>query len=312
MIHIQNKNIDQTTPTAVTIGNFDGMHLGHVKLIQNIIDQAKENNLKSLVLSFNPHPRKVLFNEGPLYIMDSEEKVAMLKSMGIDIFIDYPFDKDFSSLSPNSFLEDFLLKRLKCAAITVGKGYRFGYNGKGSIEHIKVFAEANNIALATKLFEKDGQPVSSTRIRNFIGQGDVKAANYLLGRNFSLKGIIGSGQSRGAALGFPTANLIFDKNKLLPGNGVYATQTILKGETFKSITNVGKIPTFDGTVTTVETYILNFSRNIYGESIAVNFLDKLRGEKKFSSVEELKSQILKDVEFVKMSDYTNFLVDTQN
>ena len=296
MIHIQTKEIAQSKPTIITIGNFDGMHKGHVKLINETVSYAKEKGLQSLVLTFSPHPRVILRGEKVPHIFSSTEKAKALQEMGVDIFIEYPFDKEFANYSPKEFLQEILHNKLNASAIVVGENYHFGKHGTGDINMLQGFAKNHNIDLLVKQLQlQEGATINSTSIRKAIQEGNISLANKMLGRAFYIDGIVLSGEQRGRQIGFPTANLIPHPTKVLPKNGVYITSTHVDGGAAQpSITNIGIKPTFDGEAITIETHVLDFSADIYSKTIGINFLDRIRDEQKFSGLDELKENIKKD------------------
>ncbi|MCL1936515.1 MAG: bifunctional riboflavin kinase/FAD synthetase [Defluviitaleaceae bacterium] len=299
MIHITNEKIEQKEQTAITIGNFDGIHKGHIKLIESTIKYAKEKKLKSLVFSFYPNPREVIKNTNLNYILTREEKKKLIKDLGVDVFVEYPFDKELAIKSPEYFLNDILKNKLNTKAIFIGENYRFGNLGKGDCSTILNFGDENGIYVSIEnLLNISSEKIDSTTIRKYILSGNVIKANLMLGRSFSLKGVVSIGNQRGRTLGFPTANIIpNDYKKILPQKGVYITSTFLFdiNKIFPSITNVGHNPTFDDKSLVIETFIFNFSENIYNQIIEINFFDKIRNEKKFNNIEELKEQITNDV-----------------
>lgn len=303
MIHLRNKNIDQELPTVVTIGNFDGMHKGHIKLIKSVINHAKRNNLKSLVFSFNPHPRSVIKEEKVYHIFTSEEKARTLSQLGVDIFIEYPFDREFSIKTPQYFMEEIIYKKLKCAALAVGENYRFGKNGEGNITHILDFSKKHGIHIFVENLQKEenGENICSTKIRKAITDGEIVWANNILGRSYYIEGLVLEGDKRGSQIGFPTANIAPHPTKILPKNGVYITSTVLVDSATKypSVTNIGVHPTFEGSNILIETFILDFKQNIYNKNIGINFLQRIRNEKKFDNVNSLVRQIKLDVDMAR-------------
>lgn len=280
--------------SVITIGNFDGLHLGHKKLINTTKKIALEKGFNSVVFSFNPHPLEVLKNEQFLYIFTQEEKRRELLKERINIFLNCPFNPNFANLSPEEFI-DILYEKLNCRVLVVGEDYCFGKNRAGNVNILKKIGEKKGIEVI-KISDilVDGERVSSTKIRESLKAKNIKKANLLLNRCYSILGIVSEGNKLGRTIGFPTANIIPEKNKLLPPDGVYITKTIYNGKVYKSLTNIGKNPTINNSIRTVETYIFDFNQNIYGKEIEVLFLEWVRDVKKFVSLEELKQQIAKD------------------
>ena len=305
MVHIKDKNIQQNFGTVVTIGNFDGVHVGHQQLVKTTVCYAQKNALRSLVFSFDPHPKTVLSGQLLEQIFVPLEKARVLTEMGVDIFVQYPFDINFSKYSFEQFFEKILVDQLKCAAIVLGENSRLGSGRSGDITQIKQTAASHGITVFVKelLKEKNGANISSTNIRQALFDGDIKKANTMLGRNYFLKGTVETGDRRGSKIGFPTANIKAQKEKILPKNGVYVTKTTLpNGITHPSVTNIGTNPTFqkqDGVI--IETHILDFDDNIYNQTIEVEFIERIRGEKKFLSIEELIAQIKTDAQYARGS-----------
>ena len=305
---LKNFEIEEEKNSVVTIGNFDGLHLGHKELISTTKKIALEKGFTSIVFSFNPHPLEILKNEQFLYILTQEEKRRELSKEGINIFLNCPFNSNFANLSPEEFI-DILYEKLKCRVLIVGEDYCFGKNRAGNIDMLKKIGNKKGIEvikIANILL--NGERVSSTKIRESLKNKDIKKANLLLNRCYSILGIVSEGNKLGRTIGFPTVNIIPEKNKLLPPDGVYITKTIYNGKVYESLTNIGKNPTINNSIRTVETYIFDFNQNIYGKQIEVLFLEWVRDVKKFASLDELKEQIAKDtnvtLEFFKFNKKT--------
>ena len=305
MKHITDTNIVQQQPTAVTIGNFDGLHMGHRALIELTKQFAKEENLKSVVLTFSPHPMFV-FGKKPDFalVMSPSEKEYMMKKMGIDIYIEYPFDKEFASMSPEAFACDLIFDQLNCKVLIVGENYKFGKNQAGDYNLLKVLGEQRGVKVIyvpSVLFE--GDRVSSTRIRQCLKQKDLEMANRMLTIPYFILGEVTQGKKLGRTIGFPTINIKAHYKKLFPPDGVYATKTLHKGNMYYGVTNIGKNPTVDGTDRVVETYLFDFHKMVYGDMIQTYFFEFIRSEQKFSSVEDLRQQMEKDADSAR--DYFN-------
>jgi riboflavin kinase/FMN adenylyltransferase len=285
---------------AITIGNFDGVHLGHQALIHEVIDKADSISGTSVAITFEPHPIRVLngSNHPPL-ITILEQKIELIERMDLDVLIVIPFTREFASLSPREFVEDILIRQLGMTAIIVGKDYSFGRDREGTVGLLKTFAELFDFELViADWIEENRAPegrISSTRIRNLVLAGRVDKAQSLLGRFYQVRGTVTTGRDRGGKLlGFPTANITL-QDELCPKTGVYAVTVECKSTTYDGVANIGYSPTFDDHIFTVEVHILDFNRNIYGHNIRVNFIQRIRDELKFSSVAELAEQIKDDV-----------------
>ena len=286
--------------SVITIGNFDGVHLGHQALIHEVIDKADSISGTSVAITFEPHPIRVLngSNHPPL-ITILEQKIELIERMDLDVLIVIPFTREFASLSPREFVEDILIRKLGMTAIVVGKDYTFGRNREGTVGLLKTFAELFDfeLVIADWIGENraaDGR-ISSTRIRNLVVDGRVDKVQPLLGRYYQVRGTVATGRDRGGKLlGFPTANINL-QDELCPKTGVYAVTVECTSATFDGVANIGYSPTFDDHIFTVEVHILDFNRNIYGDNIRVNFIKRIRDELKFSSIAELADQIKEDV-----------------
>ncbi len=296
MIHIKNGNIKQNDNTAIMLGNFDGLHLGHQMLANSLLCYAKENNFKSVCFSFFPHP-KAFFAKDIFYtIQTSSEKSYLLEQFGIDIFIEYPFDQNLSQMQPEYFVSEILKKQLNCKAIFVGEGYKFGNSQKGDNQILQKLGEKYGIKIVIIPHVYAGEDkVSSSTVRNLIMQNNFLEAEKLMSRPYFVMGTVAEGKQFGRTIGFPTVNVIPEGYKLLPQNGVYVTKTHYNGRIFNSITNVGINPTVAICKKRVETYIYDFSEIIYGKEIVVYFYKWLRNETKFDTFEQLKEQIKQDV-----------------
>lgn len=284
---------------VVTIGTFDGVHVGHQKLIAQVIDKANEIGGESVVLTFFPHPRTVLFpDDHDLQLITIlEEKIELLAATGLDHLIIYPFSTEFSRLLPVEYVRDFLVNKLNVKKLVIGYDHHFGRNREGSLEQLKEYGnmydyEVDEISAETI----NDVNVSSTKIRTAITEGDILTANKYLGRRFSLIGDVIPGNQLGRTIDFPTANLkISDKLKAIPGDGVYAVEVAIGQETYGGMLNIGK-PSVqsDGAERTIEVHLFDFTADIYGETIRIEFVGHLRKGRKFESPEELKKQLKLD------------------
>ncbi|GFN36457.1 bifunctional riboflavin kinase/FAD synthetase [Tepidimicrobium xylanilyticum] len=297
-----NGYVERRFGTAVALGNFDGVHVGHEFLLKDNIKKAKEINLKSSVLLFKNHTKTTLNNKDKLkleIITPYYKKIHLLKKLGIDLIYSIYFDESIMKLSPEEFVEEFLVKKLNSKLITVGFDYRFGYKAKGDSEYLKKLGK--DMGFIVNIIEPiyiEGEPVSSTKIRNLLKSGLISKANHYLGKNYSIIGKVVKGDKRGTGMGFPTANLKLDDNYVIPKIGVYETMTIIDNEKYRSLTNIGYNPTFDGNELKIENHILDFEGNLYDKYIEVSFIDYIRDDVKFDTVEELINQIKMDIEYV--------------
>ena len=297
-------NLDEITQpfrrAVITIGNFDGVHLGHQALFHEVVGKSDAIGGTPVAMTFEPHPMQVLNkNYHPPLITLLEQKIELIGRTGIDCLICVPFTRQFASLTPREFVEDILIRRIGMAAIIVGRDYTFGRHREGNVRLLRNFAELFDFELVLadwiERSEAGAGRISSTKIRELVMDGRVEEVRPMLGRFYQLRGVVASGRNRGGRLlGFPTANLNL-QDELCPKTGVYAVTVEWNGTTYDGVANIGWSPTFDDHVFTVEAHILDFDENIYGQQIRVNFIKRIRDELKFSSVEELAQQIRKDV-----------------
>ena len=282
---------------SITIGNFDGVHRGHQTLFQRVKDWSLKLGGESAVMTFQPHPVEVLFpGKGPTYITTHERKMELIASCGIDVTIVVPFSREFALISARDFVKDILVDKIGVKAIVVGYDYRFGNRRAGDIDLLKQLGQEFDFAVdAVAGIRMDDKVVSSTVIRQLIKKGEMKEANKLLGRPFEVTGIVVPGRQRGGRLlGFPTANLRMT-SQTSPGLGVYAVEAEVSGVTYGGAANLGYNPTFGDTDLSLEVFLFDFSGDIYGQTITVRLLERLRSEKRFADVKELIAQIQLDV-----------------
>ena len=283
---------------VITIGNFDGVHIGHLSLFQRVKEVAKALEGESIVITFNPHPTKVLYpSNGPPLITPHEQKVLLIEDAGIDVFIVIEFTHEFAKMTASEFVHKIIHQLIGTRAVVVGPDYRFGYKREGDIPALTQMGEELNfeVHVVTDL-TANGREVSSSSIREFVLAGDLDSARKMLGRDYQVAGMVIRGRDRGGRLlGFPTANLQL-VDELTPGPGVYATEVIIDDQLYDGATNIGYSPTFHNGAFSVETHIIHFNQDIYGKVIQVRFIERLRDEKTFSGPEELSDQIRKDVE----------------
>jgi riboflavin kinase/FMN adenylyltransferase len=284
-------------PTVMTLGVFDGLHLGHQLIMQTVVERARAIGAVPTVITFEPHPRAVLHPESaPPLLQTFDQKIEALGVLGIEQTIVIHFDQAFAQIRAQDFLSDVVVDRLQAKEIYLGRGFAFGHNREGNIELLR--------QVSTRLgFRADevpevrvrGRRASSSRIRELLQHGQVNLARRMLGRPYGVEGRVVRGDRRGAQIGFPTANL-HPQNRVIPRGGVYVTATLIDGKWRRSVTNIGTRPTFDTAAeTSVETFIMNWSGDLYGDVVRVRFLHRLRDEQKFSSVDELRLQIERDV-----------------
>lgn len=291
--------------TAVAIGNFDGVHLGHKKILELHSNKSRDNNLISLVLTFWPHPGKIT-GKGQLKLIQTlEQRIKGIGKFGVDIVLILPFTKSLANLSAHDFISSIVIRALRAEIIVVGENFRFGKNRTGNIKTMLELADSSNISVQSIPSVSWNQTIiSSSKIRDLIEKGDVKQANHLLGKPFEIEGKVIKGKSRGAILGFPTAN-ISTENEIIP-SGVFITSVKFNGRPHPSLTNVGTRPTFKQEEHHIETHVIDFDLDLYGSRIRIQFLDKIRDEIRFDSPEMLSKQIGKDLR--KAKDY--FLGET--
>jgi riboflavin kinase/FMN adenylyltransferase len=284
---------------VLTIGNFDGVHRAHQALFQKVKDWARRLDGESTVMTFHPHPLSVLAPEkGISFITTHERKLELISRCSIDVTIVLPFNRKFAGISAHDFVRNLLVGKLGIKALIVGYDYRFGNRREGNIEFLRKTGRQFGFDVDTVSgIELDGSVVSSTAIRQFIKEGELREANKLLGRPFEITGPVVTGRQRGARLlGFPTANIRIGPNQACPKTGIYAVRVDVGGESYGGAANLGYSPTFGDGELSLEVHILDFNGDIYGKEISVQFIDRLRDEKRFSGPEELAVQIRKDVE----------------
>ena len=283
-------------PCAITLGNFDGVHLGHRELFRRLVKKARELHCLSVVYTFNPHPLKLLApDRAPLLLNTLLEKRRLIAASHVDFLIEVPFTQEFASMTPERFIDEILIARLHVKAMIVGYDYAFGKCRKGNAAFLKSYGMNKGIDVdILQPVGEDGLPYSSTRIRNMVSTGEVSDVVALLGRQYNLEGCVVHGEQRGRALGFPTANLITDK-ELLPAPGVYVVKIRYARQEFGGVVNIGRRPTFGDGQQTIEVHLLDFTGTLYGETLRVYFIKRLRDERKFSSAEELSNTIAEDV-----------------
>lgn len=291
--------LSQVTNSIVTIGTFDGVHLGHQKIIKRLVELKQKQGGEIVLFTFDPHPRKILFPEQKdlKLITTTEEKCDILKQFGVDHVLVYPFTTEFSKMQAQDYISNIIAKGLKTKTLVIGYDHRFGSNREGNIDILKQFAPIYHFDVEEIPAQEINQlNVSSTRIRKAIEDGDIQTANDFLGYTFFITGEVIKGKQLGRTIGYPTANIFIDNaDKLIPKIGVYAVNVVLKGVTYKGMLNVGTNPTtdFDNKIK-IEVNIFDFDVDIYGETLKVEFVKWIRNEEKFANLDELKQALAND------------------
>ena len=297
---IKPEHFNKPNRAVVTSGTFDGVHIGHQKILNRVIELARETDGESVVLTYWPHPRMVLKpdNHGLKLLSTFNEKAALLESAGIDHLIRIPFTEDFSRLTSEEFVRRILINSLGTRYLVIGYDHRFGKNREGGLEHLQQNQEAYGFEVEEiPRQDIDDIGVSSTKIRNALENGDIETANSYLNRSYSLTGKVVKGQQNGRNIGFPTANVhIAEDYKLIPADGAYAAWAVVNGKPHGAMMNIGVRPTVGDGKRTVETHIFGFSENLYGEEVTLQLVAPLRPEMKFNSLEHLASQLTEDKE----------------
>jgi len=298
VIHGLPENSASFSFSAVAIGNFDGIHKGHQALLRKAVEGSKAQGLTPVVLTFYPHPVEVLNPQKKLeQLTTTSERLALMESLGIQFVCVAQFDQKLKELSPEDFFERYLIRGLKAKSVYVGYNFRFGKERSGDIHLLKRLCDKNGLTLTVLEAGSDGAKVSSSLIREKISQGEIEKATQLLGRPYSISGMVKPGDGRGQQLGFPTANLYCAAEKILPKNGVYVSRVKWQRQFFRAITNVGVRPTFhsENSPKLVEVHVLDLNAKLYDETLELEFLSFVREEMKFDSIEKLKAQIAKDI-----------------
>ena len=294
------KDVPKNKNTVLTLGTFDGIHPGHLKIIDKLVDCSKEKGCRNVVITFHPHPRTVLSSGNNVKMLTTqEERKNLLEKHGVENFLTINFTKEFASLTAEEFIYDYLINGIGVTEIVLGHDHHFGKGRSGNVELLKKIGAKENFSVTTvDAYYINGVVVSSTKIRNAINEGDLSRANSLLGRNYSFSGSVVGGDKRGRELGYPTANIkLSSPEKLLPAIGIYAVRVLLENENYFGLLSIGKRPTFYNMGETVtEVYIFNFDREIYGKEVTVEMIERLRGEEKFNSAEDLINQMNRDKE----------------
>ena len=291
---LENANI--LRPTVLTLGVFDGLHLGHQRIMQTVVERAKAADAVATAITFDPHPRAVLHPESaPPLLQTLDQRLANFEVLGIEQAIVIAFDLEFAAQPAEEFLTNIVFDRLHAKEVYLGKGFAFGKNRGGNIDLLRQMS--NNLGFFADEVEEvtlRGKRISSSKIRGLLAEGRINLARRMLGRPYGVEGVIIRGNRRGHTIGFPTANL-HPHNRVIPKFGVYATATLIDGKWRRSITNIGVRPTFENEAEpSIESYVFDFDGDLYGDVLRVRFLHRIRDERKFGGIDELKAQIEKD------------------
>ncbi|MFD2822325.1 bifunctional riboflavin kinase/FAD synthetase [Lacinutrix iliipiscaria] len=284
--------------TVATIGTFDGVHIGHQKILERLVNTSKNSNLKSTVLTFFPHPRMVLQKDTNIKLINTiDERIKLLKAQGLDYLVIKPFTKSFSRLTAEEFVVNVLVEQLHVKKIIIGYDHHFGRNRTANIDDLKRFGQTYNFEVEEISAQDINEvSISSTKIRKALAEGDIETANLFLGYNFMLQGTVIKGKGLGKTIGFPTANINIEEDyKLIPKQGVYVIQSQYNNQTIYGMMNIGTNPTINkNSNQSIEVHLFNFKKDIYDEFIHVELLHRIRDEQKFDSIEDLKKQIQED------------------
>ena len=281
---------------VVLIGNFDGIHLGHQKLISKAKKIAEQKKQKLVLITFNPHPREIINNIEMDLILPYKEKKLLLKNYGIDKIDEIKFTNKLSKLSAEEFAKEYIYKAHNPSDIVIGKNFKFGHKARGDAKLLKDSLSKKVKVHSIDIKRLDSLVISSSEIKKLISKGSIEKVNKLLGRNYHISGKVIHGEKRGRLIGFPTTNLSTEWN-FLPKNGVYVSKVVISDKSYQSITNIGVRPTFNANSLQIESHIFDFNKNVYGKKIKIYFLARIRNEKKFETVEKLIENITKDVNF---------------
>lgn len=288
---------DRFPSSICTVGNFDGVHRAHCDLLRHVTASARETGAVSLLVTFDPHPARLLHpSQAPALLMTTRQKLELVAEQGIAATLVIPFDTDFAALSPDRFVREILVSNLKVRSIYVGPEFFFGKDRQGDVAALRELARETGpeVHVLPPLMYQD-HPISSSRIRADLREGKIESVRQMLGRPYFVDGTVIPGRKKGKEMGFPTANLSVE-NEMVPPDGVYATEIVRKGRRYGAVTNIGSRPTFRGAGHAVETHILDFQETIYGESIRIGFLARLREEQRFAGGAELREQIQQDID----------------
>lgn len=297
-VYTQIEDFKNVKNPVVTTGTFDGVHLGHQKIISRLKDVASEEHGETVLLTFYPHPRMVLFpDDNELKLLNTQlEKIQLLENYGIDHLIIYPFTKEFSRLTSVEFVRNVLVNNIHTKRLVIGYNHHFGRNREGSFDHLKEFGPVYGFDVEEiPAKDIDHIEISSTKIRQALQAGEVNVAATFLGHTYSLSGKVVEGRQLGRTIGYPTANIVIEDNyKLIPADGVYAVNVGIRGEMYQGMLNIGNNPTVLGKGRSIEVNIFDFNQNIYGDDATIYFIERLRDEIKFSGLDALKVALAED------------------
>lgn len=297
-VHHHINEFDPLGPVVLTQGTFDGVHYGHQQILKRVVSQAKAMDGESVLLTFFPHPRLVLYpDDNDLKLLNSlEERIELVEKLGVDHMVILPFTKEFAKLSPEEFVREILVNKLRVKKLIIGYDHRFGKNRRGSFKDMLRFSKLFGFSLEEITAQEIADcTVSSTKIRKALLDGDVNEANALIGRPYTLKGEVMHGSKKGKELGYPTANIHVEAQyKLIPSNGVYAVKIYHDDREYTGMLNIGDNPTFADKNWSIEVHIFEFDKNIYNQTVEIAFIQRMRDEMKFSSVDELIQQMKED------------------
>ena len=304
MISEDFEKLNHNYPSVITVGTFDGIHLGHQQLIKKVIQISKEEHLKSIVLTFDPHPRSVLENSKNISLLNTfQEKENILIPFGLDFLVKKKFTAEFSKMSSIDFVKNILIDGLNLKHLVIGHDHHFGRNRTANITQLMEYSKLYHFKVTqVDAFKLNSISVSSTKIRNLIKDGNIDQANRFLGYNMFLSGRVVAGKGRGKKMGFPTANILLEKLKIKPGNGVYLISSKYAGIKIYGMMNIGNNPTFDDKSPSIEVHFFDFDQKIYDENIQMQIITRIRNEIKFSGSDELSNQLIEDkkkcIEFI--------------
>lgn len=296
IINDYNKRPDAANRSVIALGNFDGVHKGHAKLINTTVNIARENNIPSAVMTFEPHPINVFKPEIKNYrLTDKKQKASLLEGLGIDYLYAVNFNKEFAAITAEDFIEKILLEKLQASHIVTGYDFIFGHNKGGNADMLERYSKTHGFGYTKVAAVGDEQRFSSTRVRSALKNGDLKEVSSILGKNYKLSGVVVKGENRGKSMGFPTINVDMGEY-LRPKRGVYAVRVIIGGENeiLRGVANLGVKPTFNGSEEVLEVHIFDFDRDVYGKTAEIEFLSYIREERKFQDASELVVQIKQD------------------
>lgn len=294
------EDMARKTGCVVILGNFDGLHKGHQKLLERAKQEAKKNHLETVLFTFYPHPTKVLGQYAKSLLMTREDKKDMVEQLGIDVLLEYPFTKQLANKSPEAFFKEILIDLLKVRVLVVGKNYYFGKDNSGDSKILMELGKKYDVKICiVEAVMNEEQMISSSRIRALILDGNIEGANELLGHPYKIMGPVVKGRQLGRTIGFPTLNLESYEGQIYPPNGVYATQVKVGSIYYEGMTNIGYNPTVNGTKKMIETHLFDFNQVIYGEEVEICFYHFIRPEQKFETIEALIHQLQYDEQHVK-------------